>query len=151
MYRLVYSKGPEFVRESIQNSPWSLGSIFRRPAQSEIPMIPPAILRLLSPLSGLLAVLVLVMNPLTLRAELDKDDVEKAPDIKTSEDPDADPHEKLHEKIRSDGETNLKEVLRLMDEIQDDLAGKKTGAQTQAKQRKTIKKIEELIDKLGKG
>jgi len=102
-------------------------------------------------LIGLLTAFVLLVGSWTVRAELDKDDLEKAPDIKTSEDPEADPHEKLHDKIRSDGEANMKEILRLMDEIQNDLAGKKTGAATQDKQRKTIKKIEELIDKLGKG
>ena len=101
------------------------------------------------------AALLFLALPMVLRAELDKDDVEKAPDIETSEDSSDDPrgdsHDDLHEKIRGDGEKNLKEILRLMDEIENQLAGKKTGSATQKKQRKAIKKINELIEQLSKG
>jgi hypothetical protein len=60
-------------------------------------------------------------------------------------------HEAIHRKLAEEGETNLKEIARLMEKIRNNLSEKQTGAATQAEQKETVKKLQELIDKLGKG
>lgn len=98
-----------------------------------------------------LASTLLLLPASFLRAEIDPEDIKtKAPDIERSG-KQHDPHDKLHEDLRADGETNLKKVLELMDKIQNDLSNKKTGSATQKEQRSLIKKLDKLIDKLGKG
>ena len=60
-------------------------------------------------------------------------------------------HEKLHQKLATEGEANLKEIARLMEKVQNNLARKQTGDSTQSDQQEIVKRIQELIDKLGKG
>jgi len=62
-----------------------------------------------------------------------------------------DEHEAIHRKLEDEGEENLKEIARLMEKIRDGLRRKKTGDPTQSDQREVVKKIEDLIDKIGKG
>ncbi len=60
-------------------------------------------------------------------------------------------HEALHQKLAQEGEANLKEIARLMEKIRNDLSEKQTGAGTQTDQKETVRKLQELIDKRGKG
>jgi hypothetical protein len=62
-----------------------------------------------------------------------------------------DEHEKLHQKLAAEGDANLKEIARLMEKVQGNLAKKQTGDATQNDQQEIVKRIQELIDKLGKG
>jgi hypothetical protein len=62
-----------------------------------------------------------------------------------------DEHEKMHQDLAAEGEANLKEIARLMEKVRGNLSEKRTGDPTQTDQREIVKKIQELIDKLGKG
>jgi hypothetical protein len=63
----------------------------------------------------------------------------------------ADDHEAIHRKLAEEGEANLKEIAKLMEKIRNDLSQKQTGDRTQADQKEVVKKIDELIEKAGKG
>jgi hypothetical protein len=73
--------------------------------------------------------------------------------VNTGEDPDHDAgdHEKLHQKLAEDGKANLAQIAELMKKIQSDLAEKQTGENTQSRQNEVVRKLDELIDRLGKG
>jgi hypothetical protein len=60
-------------------------------------------------------------------------------------------HEKMHQDLAAEGEANLKEIARLMEKVRGNLSEKRTGDPTQNDQQEIVKKIQELIDKLGKG
>lgn len=62
-----------------------------------------------------------------------------------------DDHESLHRKLEEESKANLKEISRLMEKVQESLSRKQTGDPTQNDQREVVKRIEELIDKIGKG
>ena len=63
----------------------------------------------------------------------------------------ADEHEAIHKKLAEEGEANLKEIAKLMEKIRNDLSQKQTGERTQTDQKEVIRKIDELIEKAGKG
>jgi len=60
-------------------------------------------------------------------------------------------HEAIHRQLEEEGERNLREIARLMEKIQNNLSQKETGDATQTDQQEVVRKIQELIDKLGKG
>jgi len=62
-----------------------------------------------------------------------------------------DEHDAIHKKLAEESEANLKEIARLMEKIRDSLSRKQTGEPTQSDQRDAVKKLQELIDKVGKG
>jgi hypothetical protein len=60
-------------------------------------------------------------------------------------------HEALHKKLAAESEANLKEIQKLMEKVQQNLSQKQTGDSTQNDQREVVKRLQELIDKVGKG
>jgi len=60
-------------------------------------------------------------------------------------------HDDVHRRLEKESKATLKEITRLMEKVRGSLADKKTGAATQEKQQAVVKKLEELIDALGKG
>ncbi len=112
-------------------------------------------MRKLKALKTLLGTLLLSAGSTTLftalvLADLDKDQKD-AKDQKEARGPKVKTHEELHRELEAEGQATLKEIARLMEKIQNDLDKKNTGASTQENQQAVVKKIEELIDKLGKG
>ncbi len=88
----------------------------------------------------------------SLRADIDKDRQEKAPEEQKGKlAPNGESHEELHRRLAKEGEANLREIARLMEKIQKNLGKNDTGAATQESQQEVVKRLQELIDKLGKG
>lgn len=88
-----------------------------------------------------------------LHADIDKDDLEKITPKKGNleEQHGGGGHQEVHEKLEKEAKENLDEIARLMELIRGDLSQKKTGAATQSRQKDVLKKLDELITKIGKG
>ena len=88
-----------------------------------------------------------------LYADIDKDDLEKiTPKKGTLEGQEGGGgHQEVHERLEKEAKENLDEIARLMEKIRDDLSQKKTGPATQSRQKDVLKKLDELIAKIGKG
>ena len=60
-------------------------------------------------------------------------------------------HEAIHKKLEDESRETLRLIQKLMEKSRDQLAKKDTGRGTQNDQQETVKKIQELLDKAGKG
>jgi guanylate kinase len=103
-------------------------------------------------ISTLLAALALTASGAFARADIDKDEEAKKK-LKEAEKaaPAGETHEELHRRLADEGKKNLDEIARLMEKIRGDLSKKQTGEATQNEQKEVLKRIQELIDQLGKG
>jgi hypothetical protein len=85
------------------------------------------------------------------RADVDSEDQAKGKEKGGIVGPDGESHEDLHRRLETESRENLKEIARLMELVRGDLAGRKTGEETQKREQDVIRRLQELIDKVGKG
>jgi hypothetical protein len=99
-------------------------------------------------ISGLLAV-GLLFSPVSLWAELDKDEVDKQEAKKVLPELGGDSAD-YQRRLIEEGEKNLEEINKLLDQIQKGMAARQTGGAVQGKQAEVVERLDKLIENLGK-